>query len=556
MTENNHSCDVLVIGGGLAGLCAAISASDCGASVILVNKGITGEAGSSPKSAGILAASFGHGDLSDRPWPDSAAAHAADTIAVGHDLSDPELVRHICEQATGGVKWLETMGVAFSLAADAGYVQLNAPGNSCPRACSAIGGGGAIITQLITQIESRDITILNQVSAVRLIQKGERVTGCNLHGEAAGPFTITCGAVVLAAGGATGLFPTVSGDPANMGAGLMLGIGAGAKAGNLEFIEFTLIYRVKGELLRIAGLAPFMARGGRLTNDQGDDLLTRHFPDQPTQQISRAALLRMVQTEITSGRGPVYLDCRHFTTAIWEEFTASQGPGILEKIASAGCDCRRELLEVVPAAHSVLAGLVIDQAGQTTISGLFAAGENATGIHGAGRLSGNGLTSCVVMGRSAGQSAADFAARHPAPSGPAAPADLTTSAGLSADRADKLTELVSQLRELAGNSLGIVRNDLELASAYDRLATLQGAIAGLGTDNQLVHEACQMARLAMMMVEASRRRTESRGVQFRSDHQRLDQRWTRAQILSRAPAEEDDRLSLPQPLPGSPQPHN
>ena len=89
------------------------------------------------------------------------------------------------------------------------------------------------------------------------------------------------------------------------------------------------------------------------------------------------------------------------------------------------------------------------------------------------------------------------------PSGPAAPADLTTSAGLSADRADKLTELVSQLRELAGNSLGIVRNDLELASAYDRLATLQGAIAGLGTDNQLVHEACQMARLAMMMVEAS-----------------------------------------------------
>ena len=549
MTENNHSCDVLVIGGGLAGLCAAISASDRGASVILVNKGVTGEAGSSPKSAGILAASFGHGDLSNRPWPDSAAGHAADTIAVGHDLSDPELVRHICEQATGAVRWLETMGVTFSQAADGGYVQLNAPGNSCPRACSAIGGGGAIITQMMAQTESRDITILNQVSAIELIQDSGRVTGCHLQGAAAGPFTMTCRAVVLAAGGATGLFPTVSGDPANMGAGLMLGIGAGAKAGNLEFIEFTLIYRVKGELLRIAGLAPFMSRGGRLTNEKGNDLLTLHFPDQPTPQISRAALLRMVQTEITSGHGPVYLDCRHFTTAIWDEFTASQGPGILEKIASAGCDCRQDLLEVVPAAHSVLAGLVIDQDGQTTISGLFAAGENATGIHGAGRLSGNGLTSCVVTGRSAGQSAADFAARHPAPSGPATSADFTRSNDLSADRADRLAELVSQLRALAGDSLGIVRNDLDLALAYEKFATLQDAIAALGTDNHPVHEACQMARLAMMMVEAARRRTESRGVQFRSDHQGLDQRWTRAQILGEASSGKDGALSSPKPQP-------
>ena len=183
----------------------------------------------------------------------------------------------------------------------------------------------------------------------------------------------------------------------------------GRKLANLEFIRVHPDLPSEGRAIAHRWPGPVQSRGGRLTNGQGDDLLTLHFPDQPTPQISRAALLRMVQTEITSGHGPVYLDCRHFTTAIWDEFTASQGPGILEQIASAGCDCRHDLLEVVPAAHSVLAGLVIDRDGQTTISGLFAAGENATGIHGAGRLSGNGLTSCVVMGRSAGQSAAEFA---------------------------------------------------------------------------------------------------------------------------------------------------
>lgn len=536
MTEINHSCDVLVIGGGLAGLCAAITASEQGASVTLVNKGVTGKAGSSPKSAGILAAAFGHGDLDQRPWPDCATTHAADTMTVGHGLSDPELVRYICEQAPSAITWLERMGVTFSLAQDGGYVQLNAPGNSCPRACSAIGGGKAIIDQLVRQMHGRNITILNQVSAVRLIQESGRVTGCHLHGAAKGPFSLSCGAVVLAAGGATGLFPTVSGDDANMGAGLMLGISAGAKVGNLEFIEFTLIYRVREQLLRIAGLAPFMSRGGRLFNARGDDLLTVHFPDRPAQQISRAEMLRMVQVEITSGRGPVHLDCRHFTAAQWDEFSASQGPAILDKIAHAGCDYRTERIEVVPAAHSVLAGLVIDQTGATSVSGLFAAGESATGIHGAGRLSGNGLTSCVVMGQSAGRSAAHFAARHPSrPACQPLPDNRTISDQLSDESAAELSRLLTQLRTLAGRSLGIIRNDTDLTSAHDGFFELRDAIAGLGTDHQPVHEACQMAQLAMLMTEAARRRTESRGVQFRSDHQSQDPGWTRSQMLHRKP---------------------
>ena len=142
--EKEH-CDVLVIGGGIAALCAAISARNSGASVTLLNKGITGQSGSSPKAAGILAAPFGHGDSEQRPWEDDAAQYASDVLRVGKNINDPSLVRFVADQAASSVRWLEGLGVNFSKAPDGGFLQLNAPGNSRPRGCSAIGGGSAVI---------------------------------------------------------------------------------------------------------------------------------------------------------------------------------------------------------------------------------------------------------------------------------------------------------------------------------------------------------------------------------------------------------------------------
>ena len=144
-------CDVLVVGGGLAALAAAISAVDNGATVLLVNKGISGKSGSSAKAAGILAAAFGHGDLETRPVPDNPKKHALDTLEVGYDIGDPKLVNFVAKQATYAIHWLESLGVEFSRAEDGGYIQLNAPGNSCPRAVSAIGGGQAIVSACFTK---------------------------------------------------------------------------------------------------------------------------------------------------------------------------------------------------------------------------------------------------------------------------------------------------------------------------------------------------------------------------------------------------------------------
>ena len=535
---------MVVVGGGLAALSAAISAVDNGATVLLVNKGISGKSGSSAKAAGILAAAFGHGNLENRPAPDTPNKHARDTLAVGYYIGDPELVNFVTEQATSAVQWLENLGVEFSRTEDGDYIQLNAPGNSCPRAVSAIGGGQAIMSALLSQAKARGVMFLDK-TIVRDIKpiEGHKFLA-TLQGRQT--TTITAGAAVLAAGGATGLFPTVSGDEGNIGTSIMLGYDIGAVLKNLEFIEFTLIYRVNSKILRIAGMAPFLSRGGKLINSSGEDLFGLHFPNKKSEQVGRAEILRLVEQEIFNNKGPIYLDCTHFSEVTWQEFEGSQGTTTLDKLTKAGCDYRAEKIEVIPAAHSVLAGVKIDTDAQTTIPGIFAAGENATGIHGAGRLSGNGLTACVVMGRTAGLNASGYANNAQGKR-----RNVVAQKTLSSKQLIKLLNviegqsqtsntnfeigaLMDKVKKIVGNNLGIIRSELSLNEGQKQLSNLWLEIKDFDERNKDAFELQQMVRLANLMIEAASQRTESRGVQFRSDFDKLDNSWANAQTLVKA----------------------
>ena len=524
-----NTTDILVIGGGLSAICAAIAAAETGAAVTVANKGITGTSGSSAKAAGILAAAFGHGGLDGTPIDDSPAHHAADSLAVGYHLGAPELVNIMAEQACDAVNWLTQHGVAFSRTESGKYIQLNAPGNSRPRACSAIGGGSAILQIMIDAARRLGVVFIDQFSAYKLLINDGRVTGAAFCDAAGTPCHVTAGAVVLCAGGATGLFPTVSGDTDNVGNGLVLGLQAGAALANLEFVEYTLIYRVNHQLLRIAGMAPFLSRGGRLLNDDGADLLATHFAGTASEQIGRAEILRLVQTEIGAGRGPVWLDCTDFSNAVWAEFETSQGDVILSKITAAGGDYRTKKIEVVPAAHSVLAGLVIDPQGATTLPGLFAAGENVTGIHGAGRLSGNGLTACVVMGRIAGKNASETAKILPRPNH--APVSLETP-----DRLDAAmrASLIDAMRNAAGQGLGIIRNQSGIAAARLVFSDIVDKLSAAHHLHPADQDILQMGILGKLMCDAAARRPESRGVQCREDALNTDTQWAKWQIVTQS----------------------
>ena len=536
-------CDVLVVGGGLAALAAAISAVDNGADVLLVNKGISGKSGSSAKAAGILAAAFGHGDLETRPVPDNPNKHARDTLAVGYHIGDPELVNFVAKQATSAIHWLESLGVEFSRAEDGGYIQLNAPGNSCPRAVSAIGGGQAIVSALLHQAKARGVMFLDEtiVRDIKPIEADKFLV--TLQGRQT--TTIATGAAVLAAGGATGLFPTVSGDEGNIGTSIMLGYDIGATLKNLEFVEFTLIYRVKSKILRIAGMAPFLSRGGKLVNSHGEDLFGLHFPNKKSEQVGRAEILRLVEQEIVNNKGPIYLDCTHFSEVTWREFKGSQGTTTLDKLTEAGCDYRTEKIEVIPAAHSVLAGLEIDTNAQTTIPGVFAAGENATGIHGAGRLSGNGLTACAVMGLTCGTNASGYAKNNQRQRKSVVAQktvcfeqlkkslNIFTGQSQASNVNNEIEALIDRVKNIVGNNLGIIRNELSLTEGKRQLSNLWLEIKDLDEQNKDVFELKQMARLANLMIEAAFKRTESRGVQFRSDFDKPDDSWVKAQTYNK-----------------------
>ena len=530
----------MVIGGGLAAISAAIAAAEAGAAVIVANKGVTGTAGSSAKAAGILAAPFGHGGLDGQPVDDSPARHAADSLAVGHHLGAPELVTVMAEQACAAVDWLEGYGVPFSRGETGKFVQLNAPGNSRPRACSAIGGGAAIMQIMIGAARRMGIIFLDHLSAYRLHHIDGHICGAAFCDPAGASHHITAGAVVLCAGGATGLFPTVSGDADNIGNGLVLGLQAGAALGNLEFVEYTLIYRVNNQLLRIAGMAPFLSRGGRLLNNDGTDLLATHFAETPSEQLGRAEILRLVQSEIIQGRGPVWLDCRSFSDAVWTEFESSQGDVVLAKITAAGGDYRREKIEVVPAAHSVLAGLVIDQNAATGVAGLFAAGENVTGIHGAGRLSGNGLTACVVMGRIAGKNASrdahQITAELTASSAASSADSLPPAESLPTERLDTAMRaaLIATMRDAAGKGLGIIRNQSGIAGAELVFANIVEKFAPPYPLHPADKDILQMGILGQLMCVAAAQRPESRGVQWRDDATTRDQNWTKWQIVTQS----------------------
>ncbi len=381
------------------------------------------------------------------------------------------------------------------------------------------------------QLKTLRVKLLENAAAVKLFKHGKCVGGAHVVSITDNrTWNISTGATVLASGGATGLFPTLSGDPTNTGDALILGYEAGARLANLEFIEFTLIFRVRGAVLPIAGLAPFTSRGARMVDKDGSPVLERYYSEHEIQSLGRAEMLRAVVRETAVGRAPAALDCRHFSQTVWAEFERSQGPAVLDKIRAAGCDYRREPVEVLPAAHSILAGLVIDPNGATGVDGLWAAGECATGIHGAARLSGNGLGAALVFGRRAGRDAARFASGQTG--------QITIEAmddGNGAQSAvlspEEVEDLRAEIGALAERSLGVIREGKSLVSAEQHFREIHQRLVSTPALTDLSH----LAMLGELMAGAALRREESRGLHFRTDHPEGRSDWCKWLTVTRNP---------------------
>jgi L-aspartate oxidase len=414
--------DVVVVGGGAAGLWTALRAAEGGGRVCLVSRTALSQSASYWAQGG-LAASLEPGD--------TPATHAADTIAAGRGLCRPSAVRVLVEEAPAAVAELRERGVVFDLGAD-GELALGLEGGHTRRRIVHSGGsqtGHEITSKLAALVDAEErIAVLERTSALALWSDGERCHGVIVDdGEIAAPAT------VLATGGAAALWRRTTNPWGAIGAGPVFAAAAGARLADLEFCQFhPTALALPGspfdgllitEAVRGEGAALLDAAGRRFT----DELAPR--------DAVTAAILDRLEADGTKAVG---LDLR--------ELDPERFPNVFASLAEAGLDPRAEPVPVAPAAHYMMGGVAVDLDGRSSLPGLFAVGEcSCTGLHGANRLASNSLSECFVFGR---RTAAAALLERPAGNRPVPP---TWRFDPPAERTrDAVWRLAGPLREAQG----------------------------------------------------------------------------------------------------------
>ncbi|MCL6648719.1 MAG: FAD-dependent oxidoreductase [Chloroflexi bacterium] len=479
--------DVIVVGGGVAGLTAALAVAEAGGQVALVAGAIGG--GSSPWAQGGIAAALGADD--------SPAAHLADTLTCGGGLVDEAAARVLTEEAPARVADLLAWGVPFDREAD-GTLALGREGGHCRRRIIHAGGGatGWHIVQTLASVvrETSRVRLLEGVTVIALRTGLHGVSGVELRwpdgrvGQLDGP-------VVLATGGCAGLYQRSTNPETVNGGGIVLGWQAGAALVDLEFVQFhptalALPVPALGERALLLTEA-LRGEGAWLCDARGRRLLAEGPLAHPQAELApRDVVARAIHT--ARQEGPVFLSLRHLdAVAVRARF-----PNLVTLLQPLGLDLARDLLPVAPAAHYVMGGLWSDQHGATTVPGLYVAGEVAgTGVHGANRLASNSLLECVVFGRRAGLAA--LAGRPPQGLDEllAAGCELVAEAPLPPPG----SAMPAKLGTLLDQQLGVVRDEAGLLDVLARLPE-EGA-----------------ALVARRIALGAWLRRESRGAHFRTD---------------------------------------
>ncbi|MFN8109800.1 MAG: L-aspartate oxidase [Thermoleophilia bacterium] len=490
-----HSVDdrdpVVVVGSGLAGLLTALRCAAHGP-VVLVTKGELG-AGNTRHAQGGIAAAVGAGD--------TPAAHAADTLAAGAGLCDPEAVRIATQAGPRRIAELSRLGVAFDTAAGALALGREAA-HGAHRVVHAGGDatGAAVVAALrATVLRDPRITVVEHERALRLEVRDGRVTGVETHRDGRAPVMWAARAVVLATGGAGQVYSRTTNPEGAIGDGVALAAAAGAAVADLEMVQFHPTALALGTSPLPLVSEAVRGEGAYLRDAAGRRFMLDVHPLAelaPRDVVARA----VARTAARDGRD-VVLDLSHLDPA----HVLARFPNIAAVCAEHGLDLTRDPIPVTPAAHYAIGGVLTDMRGRSTLPGLYAVGETScTGLHGANRLASNSLLEAAVMavGASADLAGApeDWVGMDPAP---------VDDVGPLTDAPDS-AEVVQRLM---WRGVGLERD-------ADGMATAARGLADLGTP--LDHRARTMVRVARLMTAAALHRHESRGAHSRSDFPRTD----------------------------------
>src|SRR6185437_9483744 len=391
--------DILILGAGGAGLMAALHAQKHAPNldITVVVKGLLGQSGCTRMVQGGYNAVLNPADSFER--------HFTDTIRGGAFLNDQELAWLLVTQAPKRVVELENrVGCLFDRNPDGSVHQKPFAGQSFDRTVHRGDLTGIeIMSNLRDYILESPVRVLEECRGLDLLLSGDRVTGALLLQSRTGTFvSVTARAVLLATGGGARMYRISSPSLEKSGDGMAMGWRAGAAFSDTEMLQFHPTGLLVGKSIATGGLLEEGLRGAGawLLNGQGERFMKKYDPK--AERATRDVVSRSSYIEIMAGRGTphggVWIDATH----LGETFLLENFPGMVERCKDNGFDMLHSQVEVSPSAHYQMGGLYIDTECRTTLEGLFAAGEDAAGVHGANRLGGNGVADSIVFGAHAG----------------------------------------------------------------------------------------------------------------------------------------------------------
>lgn len=517
----HHFTDVLVIGGGVAGLRAALGVADPYRVLVVTKDGLS-ESNSAYAQGGIAGVLDPEDHFED---------HIADTLAAGKGLCDPEMVALVVREAPRRIGELIEWGTHFD--EENGQVALTREGgHSHPRIVHALGDatGREVMRAVIVQARAQpNVRIWQNSFTLDLITHEGRCRGALVWDKRRGPALVWARAVVLATGGAGQLYRETTNPPIATGDGHALAYRAGAELRDMEFMQFhpTVLY-IAGSARHLLTEA-LRGEGAYLRDRNGHRFMPEYHrlaELAPRDDVSRAITAQMAKTQHPS----VYLDLSHLDPA----YIRTRFPGIDRLCRGFDLDITRDPIPVRPGAHYMIGGVTIDQDGRTTLDGLWAAGEvTSSGLHGANRLASNSLLEGLVHGARA----AEDIVRTLDSSGPyrlEVPPVRGEIARNGNDPLD-LADIRDSLRALMWRNVGITRKAAGLNEAAELVGFWCGYVLGHVFPDPAGWSLQNMLTVARLMIAAASVREESRGVHTRSDFPSTDPAWNHHIPLSRPP---------------------
>ncbi|HAY5091728.1 L-aspartate oxidase [Escherichia coli] len=520
-TLPEHSCDVLIIGSGAAGLSLALRLADQH-QVIVLSKGPVTE-GSTFYAQGGIAAVFDETDSID--------SHVEDTLIAGAGICDRHAVEFVASNARSCVQWLIDQGVLFDTHVqpngEESYHLTREGGHSHRRILHAADATGREVqSTLVSKAQNHpNIRVLERSNAVDLIVSDKiglpgtrRVIGAwvwNRNKETVE--TCHAKAVVLATGGASKVYQYTTNPDISSGDGIAMAWRAGCRVANLEFNQFhpTALYHPQARNFLLT--EALRGEGAYLKRSDG----TRFMPDfdERGELAPRDIVARAIDHEMKRlGADCMFLDISHKPA----DFIRQHFPMIYEKLLGLGIDLTQEPVPIVPAAHYTCGGVMVDDHGRTDVEGLYAIGEvSYTGLHGANRMASNSLLECLVYGWSAAE---DITRRMPDAHGVSTLPPWDESRVENPDERVVIQHNWHELRLFMWDYVGIVRTTKRLERALRRITMLQQEIdeyyAHFRVSNNLL-ELRNLVQVAELIVRCAMMRKESRGLHFTLDYPEL-----------------------------------